>query len=57
MKSTYTAYGSNGETVKSGTVTYEAGPNDDETAMNFAEAVVQDVGEDRFENEVVGIRD
>jgi hypothetical protein len=56
MKSTYTAYDSTGSTVKSGVVAYEAGTTEDETAMNFAEAVVHDVGEELFEEYVAGIR-
>jgi len=52
----YTAYGSGNKTIKKGTVTYEAGETDEETAMNWGEAVVQDVGEELFEAEVIGIR-
>lgn len=55
--STYTAYAAAGRVVKTGVVTYQEGKTEDETAMNFGEAVVADVGEDTFESEVVGIRD
>jgi len=58
IESHYTAYATNGDTVKAGFVTHEpdiegahSGP------VNFFEAVVADVGEERFENEVFGIRD
>jgi len=57
LTDTYTAYGENNKTIKSGTVSYEACSTDEETAMNWGEAVVQDVGEELFEAEVVGIRD
>jgi len=57
LESTYTAYDGNGNTVKAGTVAYEEGATDNETAMNFGEAVIAEVGEERFENEIAGIRD
>jgi hypothetical protein len=58
MKTTmdYEAYGEHG-VIKSGTVEYELCPgNEDEEVGNFMEAIVEQVGEDVFENEVCGVR-
>ncbi len=57
MKSTYTAYGSDNTAIKKGVVSYNLGDTDDETVNNFCEAVVQDVGEELFEEKVFGIKD
>ena len=57
-ESTYTAYDCSGNTVKAGVVTHVPDKdNDFRGPVNFLEAVIADVGEDRFENEVAGIRD
>lgn len=58
IKSTYTAYAVSGETVKAGTVTHEVDIDDDPRGpINFLEAVVADVGEERWENDVFGVRE
>ena len=57
MKSSYVAYGAGNKTIKAGIVSYDKGATAKDESMNFAEAVVADVGEDLFEEEVVGIRD
>ena len=58
IESHYTAYAPNGDTVKEGFVTHETDIDGDHSGpVNFFEAVVADVGEERFENEVFGIKD
>jgi len=56
--SSYTAYRADGTTVKAGTVKHVVDIEDDPRGpINFLDAVVADVGEERYENEVFGVRD
>ena len=55
LKRSFTAYGENDKIIEKGIAEFEEGASEEETDMNFLDAIAIIVGEDVIEDKVVSI--